>query len=194
MNALFNHIRHTFAAQFEKDGDGFIYRYSQKGPAIRVSPAERDAFLKQFNRSVWLIIGVILATMLVMIGGLTFYVERLGREPPQIVIYLSVAAILAASLPISYRGWGAPARALKARTPVAQARSSEEYRRLYLGKLSYGQLAFVALFGCVVPFLASRRFDVFSGWNRVWFVSGGGLVILCAVQAARKWRIERRDR
>jgi tetratricopeptide (TPR) repeat protein len=44
-----------------------------------------------------------------------------------------------------------------------------------------------------IPFIGNSRQDVFSGWNRLWLVFGGGLVLLAAVQAFRKWRFEQED-
>ena len=191
MNSSFRHLREMFAAQFDADGDGFIYRYSNKGPAIRVTAAEREAFLKQFGRSLWLMVGLIIAAILAWFAAFAFYIGQ-DREPPEGLVYLGLVGIAAGSGAASYWAWRAPVRALRARTPVARAKTGEEYRREYLGKLGYGQLAFAGLFGVAVPFLVSRDFDVFSGWNRLWFVFGGGLVIVALVQAVRKWRIERR--
>jgi tetratricopeptide (TPR) repeat protein len=42
----------------------------------------------------------------------------------------------------------------------------------------------------MIPFIGSSRQNVFSGWNRLWLVFGGALVLLAAVQAFRKWRFE----
>jgi tetratricopeptide (TPR) repeat protein len=56
--------------------------------------------------------------------------------------------------------------------------------------MTYGQLASAAAGGLILPFIGSAHQDVLSGWNRLWLVFGGGLVLLSAVQAFRKWRFE----
>jgi hypothetical protein len=186
-------IRRLFADQFEPDGDGFIYRRSQKGEAIRVTSAEHQGFIDQFNRQVryanWSIyIGVFLAL------GAAVLVSVLSRsDSADPVIYFCIALGTVPYFILYYRAWAAPARELEGRMPIAGALSTEEVRRLTFGRISYGKLAAVAAGGIVLPFFGSNRHDVFSGWNRLWLVLGAALVLLAAVQAFRKWRFEAED-
>jgi hypothetical protein len=65
------------AAQFEPDGDGFLYRPNLAAPGIRVTLAERERFVYQYRRRfrvlTWSAAGVMLlaifAAMLPIFGG-----------------------------------------------------------------------------------------------------------------------------
>lgn len=64
-------------------------------------------------------------------------------------------------------------------------------RRISLAKLTYGQLALVPLLAAALVWQMSAKYDVYHGWGRLWFITGGALVALAAVQAVRKWICER---
>lgn len=87
-----------------------------------------------------------------------------------------------------YWCWNLPARELRGRDTVGEARSRAEIRQLFLEKLTYGQIA-VAGSGGVILLLKARG-DMFSGWNILWTGLAAALFILCAIQAFRKWRLE----
>jgi hypothetical protein len=64
-------------------------------------------------------------------------------------------------------------------------------QRLMMKKTSYGHLAAVAFAGAVFPFTLRSGSDVFRGWGRLWLVFGIGIVLLAAIAAFRKWRLDR---
>jgi len=113
--------------QFEADGDGYIYRRYQKGPAVRVTEAERDGFLSEFDKSRARIDWMLYAgTGLLLIT--TLALERLNEGPTasslSSVVFITVGGLLV-TLPyaICLRSiWNAPARALKNRCPVGRER------------------------------------------------------------------------
>jgi hypothetical protein len=47
----FDRVHQLFAEQFEPDGADFLYRKNMKSAPIRVSVAERDAFVAAFRRA-----------------------------------------------------------------------------------------------------------------------------------------------
>ena len=183
-------VRQSFADQFEQQGTSFIYRKSQKGEAIRVSAEERDRFLDEFARNSHRANWIIFVAIAVTIGGTITLSVFEGFDVPQAAFMVAIVVAIIPYFVYFKWAWAAPARELVGRTPVARERSPEEFRRLALQRITYGQLASAAAGGLIIPFVATSRQNLFDGWNRVWLVFGGGLVLLAAVQAFRKWRIE----
>jgi hypothetical protein len=186
-------VRQTFADQFERDGTNFIYRRSQTGDAIRVSAEERANFIEEFDRNLrrakWIIyIGVTL-----VLGGFIGFSLLRGSDSSQAAILIGIAIAMIPYFAYYRWTWAAPTRELGSRTPIAGERSADDVRRLRFRRLTYRQLAAAAFGGVMIPFFGSSRQDVFSGWNRLWFAFGCALVLLCAVQAFRKWRFEQED-
>ena len=182
-----------FADQFEEDGTGFIYRKSQKGAAIRVSAEERSRFLQEFDQNSRRATWAIYVGLGTVAGGMILLPAVWGWKLPEPAM---VAAVIVAMIPytVYYKWvWAAPARELEGRTPLAGERSPEEVQHLRFRRITYKQLGTAALGGLALPFLISSREDAFSGWNRLWLVFGGALVLIAAVQAFRKWRFEQKD-
>ena len=192
-NDSWNKARQAFADQFEKYGNGFVYRRSQKGEAIPVSAEEREQFIDEFNRNIRRGYWILVAATVLILGATIFFSVLRNVDLSEGVIVVSVLAAMIPSLAYNRWLWTAPARALAGRTPVARERSSEEVRRLRFQRITYGQLAGAAFAGAAMPFIAGGRHDIFSGWNRLWLIVGGGLALFAAVQAFRKWRVEQDD-
>jgi tetratricopeptide (TPR) repeat protein len=186
-------VRESFADQFEQDGSNFIYRRSQKGEAFRVSPAEHDRFLDEFDRNLSRAKWIIYLGLTVVLGGIVLFSFRRSSDLSQGVLFLGVGLAMMPYLAYYRWAWAAPARELAGRIPIAGARASEEVRRLRFQRITYGQLAGAAFGGLMIPFIGSSRQNVFSGWNRLWLVFGGALILLAAVQAFRKWRFEQEN-
>jgi peptidoglycan/LPS O-acetylase OafA/YrhL len=186
--------RQLFEDQFEPDVEGYLYRRSQKGPPIRVTADERQRFIDEYivrlKRGTWVLTGALILGIAIWIW---WSVEN-DVELQDWAIYAGIAGFVAFLIPYFMWVWGAPARELARRTPVGNARSTAEVRRRFLVRTSYGQLAAAAFGGAVLPFTLLGEHDVLRGWERIWLIIGGALVLLCAMQAFRKWRYERRDR
>jgi len=182
--------RQSFADQFEPRGGDFIYRRSQKGEGFKVSAAERDRFVETFDRRLrragW-IIGIGTVALLGLVVTIAMY---RNTEPSQLAIFAGIGLAMVPYLSYFRWAWAEPARELANRVPVAGERSREEVQRLRFQRITYGQLAGTAFGGLVIPFAGSSRGDLFSGWNRLWLLFGGALVLLAVVQALRKWRFE----
>jgi tetratricopeptide (TPR) repeat protein len=185
-----NRARQSFADQFEPRGNDFIYRKSQKGAGFKVTSAERHRFVESFDnhlrRAKW-IIGIGCAVVLGIVVALSMY---LNMDPSTPIIFAGVGLAMIPYLAYFRWAWVGPARELANRIPVAGERSPEDVQRLRFQRMSYGQLASAAFGGLAVPFVGVSRGGIFSGWNELWLVFGGAIVLLTAVQALRKWRFE----
>lgn len=174
-----------FAAQFEPDGDAYVYRKSWKGAAVPVSAAERDAFVAAFNRSVGLqLLGVVAGLAAVIIVPIKF---AFARGPETLVwVVVGSCVLTAIVVAVSWASWGAPARALAGRPAVAPPLSAPEARRAQLIKSPWAQLIFT---GFWAVFLASRGLERTSAIApSVWFSMAAILFVGTAVVAWLKWR------
>jgi hypothetical protein len=186
-------VRQSFADQFEPDGANFIYRRSQKGEAIRVSAEEHRRFVDEFDRNVRSAKWIMYIGLTVLLGGIILFSALRGSDLSQLAILAGVGIVMIPYFVFFRWAWAAPARELGSRTPIAGERSREAVQRLKFQRITYGQLAIAALTGLAFPFLGSSRHDVLSGWNRLWLLCGGAILLLAAVQAFRKWRLEQED-
>lgn len=187
-NSHLDRMRETFSDQFSSDGHDFIYRRSQRGPALRVSKLERDELLAAFNRRIRIAMWSTMSSTLIFILLLVWLVPDTGGSGAQNATWVGVAAIVSLFTGLFYRAWSAPSRELERRNPESPPLSKKEARELTYAKMTYGQLALAALMGASFIFKMSMREDVLHGSGLAWAVFGGGLVLLSVVQAVRKWR------
>ena len=169
-----------FARQFERDGDGYLYRASMKGAAYRTTQAERDAFVARFRRDAKIYmasaVGGIFAAL-----ALLFWLSDGNASNIAIIAVLLIS--LACFLLTFMHAWRRPQRVLAQVTPVAPALSREMARANALGRITYGQLALAAGLSIFVAVLHSE--------TRLWWGLPVVLLPLSGVQAWRKWRSER---
>lgn len=131
--------------------------------------------------------------MTLALGGIIGFSLVRGTDLSQGAIVIGIGFAMIPYFAFYRWAWAAPARELEGRTPIAGERPSDEVRRIRFRRITYGQLASAAFGGVMIPFIGSSRQNVFLGWNRLWLVFGGALVLLAAVQAFRKWRFEQED-
>lgn len=181
-----------YVRQFTPDGDGYLYRRNQREAPVRVTAAERDAFVRAYVRAAnWstpLLMGSILVVALL---GIVVSIN-LPDEP---VIPLQIAGLVMVVVPYSWfiiHHWGAASRTVYGRPVVGERRTGEEWARLKLASLNYGWMALTALF-CVWQLVHYYvRPTLFGGgWDLIRPVMGAGLLALIAVQSIRKYRAER---
>ena len=192
-SGIWDRVRQSFADQFEQDGTSFVYRRSQKGEAIRVSADERRKFIDQFDQNVRRAKWIIYGGLTLVLGCLISFSLLEGFDLSQAAIFVGIGFVMIPYFAYYRWAWAAPSRELGSCTPIAGERPADEVRRLRFERMTYGQLAGAAFGGLMIPLIGSSRQDVFSGWSRLWLVFGGGLVLLAAVQAFRKWRLEKED-
>jgi len=184
-------MRENFEAQFEVAGEtGYLYRHNQKGEAIPVTAEDRDRFISQYVRRIRLILGSMMVVLLGFFGVVVWRAVATDSELSDVLIYVGIGAITVVAIGLMYWVRGAPARELQGRTPIAGERSTEEMQAILFKKISYPQLAGVALMGAILPFTLRSHPDVFHGWARLWLLFGAVIVVVAAVQAFRKWRFE----
>jgi hypothetical protein len=185
-------VKQAFAAQFMPERDGYIYRRGQRGPAIRVTTAEREAFVATFDRAIgrfgW---SIVLATIVVL-GALEILPVVLpgplrGYEE-------SVAtALLVASFMLAW-WWirNAPARALERRAQLDQGVSGADFRRAALLAMPWSLPVIAALFQIVlIVRVAVFEPDPFGPQQWSYYaVAAVGLTAM-AVIAWFKWRARR---
>ena len=190
LGSHFDRVRQMFADQFEPDPQGFVYRKYMKGAPIQISAAERDRFIDTFNRYIkyagW---GIGLGTV-ILILSIAFYATAADVDLPETALYMGLGAIFVAFMAGYYWSWNLPARELRGRGKIGEARSRSEIRQLFLEKLTYGQIAAAASGGVILLLRVNASGDMFSGWNILWTGLAVALFILCAIQALHKWRFE----
>jgi uncharacterized membrane protein YfcA len=187
-------MRDNFEAQFEAAGENrYVYRLNQKREPIPVTAEERDRFIRQYVRRIWFVLSGMVGVLLAFLGLIIWRTFATNSELSDVQLYIGIGVISVVAICLMYWVRGAPARELEGRTPVGRERSTDEMRAIFFRKISYGQLAGVAGFGVIFPFMLAfgrSPIDVFHGWGRLWFVLSAAFVLLAAVQAFRKWRFE----
>lgn len=191
-NSHFDRVRQIFAAQFERDDNGFRYQRGMKGAAYSVSEAERDQFAATFNKRLGCASWAIAPATITLILLLAWLIPDSDSDLGKAAIWVGIAAILIPFVTIYYWAWNAPSRELQRRTPESAALTSDEARSLAFSKITYGQLGLAAVFGVGLVWMMSIEDDVFHGWGMIWLIFGAGLVALSGVQAIRKWRHSQR--
>ena len=185
-----DNARRVFADQFERDGNGFLYRKGMKGPPIRVSEAERDAFIRYFDRRLRLIGWSTLPASLLLVLFVV-WIASVKSSYADPAIYIGLACLLTLTLAGFYQAWSRPAHELERRAPEGNARSPDEMRRLNFTKMTYGRLALAAVAAPALVLNVSAKYDVMHGWGILWLFFAGGIMALAGIQAFRKWRYER---
>ncbi len=164
-NQGFDRVRQMFAAQFEPDGNDFIYRKYSKGAPIRVSASERDRYIEVFSRGTKFRSWGIAGGTIFLILALTFYAMETNTDISRLAIFGGLGAMMAAYMASHYRAWNLPARELRDRSTIGEARSRAEMKRRLLAKLTYGEIASVAGTSVILLIQIDSKRDLFSGWN-----------------------------
>ncbi|WP_206244052.1 hypothetical protein [Novosphingobium terrae] len=184
-------LRQSFADQFEADGKDIFYRRSMKGAPVRVTEAEREAFVSAYNRRLRYAMWPIPFVTVLLIGMLVWFAPDTHGTTGQWIMWPGICLAIAPSLVIMRWAWTAPVRELKLRTPSGPARGRDEVRRIAFSRMSYQQFGVAAVGIVLLVLKVSAHQDVLHGWGRLWLVAAGGLIALTCLQAVRKWKHER---
>lgn len=191
-NGNFERVYQTFADQFSPEGSGFVYRKSMKGAPIAVTMDERDAFIGQFRKHVRFTSWAMMIGFLLVLGLLVAVGAESESELYQIEMYAGIGVVCAIYMFMFFWVWNAPSRALARRAVLGNALTKAEARKLALSRMTYGQLAGAVALALFLVWKASEGGDLMHGWGIASLVFAGGMTCLAAVQAFRKWRMERR--
>lgn len=185
-----DNLRRAFAAQFEPNEGGYLYRHAGKGAPVQVTTAERDAFVATFDRRMrWAARAILLGTI-ALLGGVM--IATAGGEMPDRWFYTLVAALSLGMLAFYYWLRAAPARALARRPVLGNARSSSEIQQRLLTALSWQILAIGAGAAIVLIVVAISDEDRAAELRIPAIAFGVAMLALFAVQGARKWSDRRR--
>lgn len=187
-------LKKLFAAQFQPDGAGYLYRHRQRAAAVRVSSQERNAFVADFERLLRRCMWAIFLCPIVVFGPLIFVGHDLDSETMRVWQFGGLVLILGVFLWLVQRAFDAPLARLRHRGAVAPKRTDAELQREAFANISYRKMGlslagFLLLYGVIT---GGR--DLLAGWNLLWSAVALALAILVGVQAFRKWRFERARR
>jgi hypothetical protein len=178
-----------FLAQFEPDGEDFLYRSVATRTPIRVTAAERQAFLDAFERHAgslkWILIGGIVASTAFMLADMSILHVQHGFY----FVMAAYAASFAAYFYVYARLKHAPERLLRDRVPAGmQLNWLERYERR-VAATSWRELLSHGVF------LALTFAGPLSGhgpggdWNRLWLAAAVLLFTLFGFSVFQKLRI-----
>jgi hypothetical protein len=193
-NTYFKQMFEGFEKQFPEEGGEIAFRQDGKGAPVRVSAAERDAFISGFRRATWISFGVVMLATLLLAGGVVWLALQSDAEFTPLPLYIGFGVTFVGLLAAVWWAWRAPVRALRYRASSGQALTREEVERKFFENLSYGKIAGITGAVALALFSLSRKEDLLHGWSRLWLVFFGAILILIAVQTIRKWRYEARKR
>jgi hypothetical protein len=192
-HAMFGRLefaRALFTEQFEPSRTGFLYRKSRKGAPIAVSAEERDRFIAAYATFLTYGYWGLFAALIALSLAATIFSQAV-RSPSEGEFTAAVLLIFALFVAAHSWAWNAPMRALRGRGAVGPAPSREEAARQTFSRITWPRLGLGLLF----PAYLLYRYSVRSDWDlgRNWFLLAlaGLIIIVIAVQAFRKWRIER---
>jgi len=184
-------VKQAFVGQFTPDGPGFVYRQGRRGPGVRVSAAERDAFVMAFDRAL-----VRLGWGAFLTGAVTF--GALEAFPPDLPEPLrgqgetiAIVSLTLAFLVMWWRIRNAPMRALARRATIDQGIAGEDFRRAALVAMPWSMPAFAALFMVGLAVRVAWLPDPLAPqhWGYYAFAAFG--VVAMALLAWVKWRASR---
>jgi hypothetical protein len=176
-----------FAAQFTLEGSGFLYRRNQVGAGYLVSVAERDAFVAAHRREWRRIFWAAILGVVVVVGAMV----ALFEEPDKGVTIAATIVLIGLLTLLHLWAWRRPERVLARRVPSLPALDRGAARRKNLSQVTWGNLALGPVFALVLASRAWRDDGGVRGWSALWLVAAVGLMGMSAVQAWRKWRVER---
>ncbi len=104
-----------FAAQFEPDGVGFVYRNHTIGDPIPVSAAERNRYLADFAKFTKYGAWTMLAGALILLVAFLLYSFMTKAEVPDLVSLGSFGVMIVLYMAAYLRAWNKPVRELKSR-------------------------------------------------------------------------------
>ncbi len=111
----FERQRQMFAAQFEPNGAGYIYRNHTVGEPNPVSAADRDRYVANFDRVTRQGFRAALIAAVILLAGLVSYSFATRTQVPDLVFYVAFGAMFALYMMGYFRAWTLPSRESRGR-------------------------------------------------------------------------------
>ncbi len=113
--------RQAFAARFEPDGDGYLFRTHRHAPGVAVDAAERDRLVQSYSRRIGWTSWIAAILILPALAAMSWALARMGGSLPTWAFFTPIAPCLLIYLVPVYWLWFAPDRALRGRPARANA-------------------------------------------------------------------------
>lgn len=186
-----------FDRQFTEENGRLFFRCYGKGPAYAVTETQRNEWRKQFKRGqMWLMTGLI-GTMLIAVMVIVLATADTGKLSNGAMIWATLVCMVplfAISLVINRRLFSVPERELEGQQlQVAPALDRKQARATFLQRITYKHLAGIAGLSCILPLRMSGDVDEFHGYGRLVWLFPALIILLAAMQAYRKYRLERQS-
>jgi len=193
---LKENLMRPFVNQFDEYQGHLVYRHHSKAAPIRVTEAERDSFIAEFerfaNRLIWWSFPMLLLTIL----GLVILDEQAVLPMPHWVQVAVGLLLLPVFVILCLRALGAPKRKLAGRAPMGGERSTGEMRQVLIKQMPWPHLILPLIMGCGAAWLAfnitpQARID--HWWLLPILLLFAACMILAGVwMICLKWKNERR--
>jgi len=188
-NAHFERVQKMFADQFEPEGADYLYRKSMRSAPIRVTAAERDAFVAKFatdqRRLMWAIVALVVIGVAIQV----MLLPSANKQERDYSAYAVVAVAIVAFV-IPWRLiWNAPARALERRPTIGNERSRAETSQAMISKMSWGQLLAITIGAGLAWWSFAPGDEAWRGWHLIWMAIGMVLFGGMALRAWQKWKM-----
>ena len=191
-NASDQRVMELFLGQFTSDGDGYIYRRSQKGAAIRVSAGEYHEFVETFTRASkrlkWgFVAGILVLLIAIAVGSVSIGVD-VDSTAGSLVLIGSILLSAGIFTWLFTRIYHRPARMLERRAPISGELSPEEFRRQWFTAMRWrtiiGQLGTFLAISIVILL----DHDVLHGQGRLWLLLPALFAMIAVLLVWRKLR------
>jgi Na+/proline symporter len=179
-----------FEDQFEHDGADYLFRADLKGAPVRVSEEERIGFVYDYERDMDRLMVSHFAVLILWIVGATALVIFTPNDVAQWLLSSTGSLAVVSFLALPSYIYRAPARGRQGGPPGGAPWWRREVRRRRLARVGWNELAW-AVFLAIMLLLITHGTK--HGWGLFWPILGAFVLVTAAVQALRKWQIERAD-
>jgi hypothetical protein len=183
MDLFANRSTKAFAAQFERDGDGYLFRQDHVGALVRVTAQEREEVIAAFRDKFYdwrsFVISMVFATAVVAASHLPQGVS--GK-----VLLIAFLCWIVTQHVISERAYRAPARRFADRASEGPQLTKEEARTVKDRQITWTAIALMGFFGALFTYWLSTSSMKNDTW--VTLLMGPALLVMAPYGIFRKFR------
>lgn len=111
----FDRQRKMFAAQFQPDGLGYLYRNHTIGEPIPVSAVERERYIAAFAKFTFYGFWTMIGGAALLLAVFVLYSMTTKKEVPDTISWAAFGAMIIVYMVAYLRAWNQPARELRQR-------------------------------------------------------------------------------